>query len=204
MERYVFFGTGANFSLKVFESLREHEFLPSMIVVPDYPPVKVNRQKVIEIVQPAEQNLLVDIARQLQIPLHYSPPYRDEETCNLLCENKLDFMLVACWPFKISALVYKAVSKAAMNLHPSLLPAYRGSTPVIDQLQNREKHLGVSLHLLSEEFDAGDIVQSQEFEMPRQAGIEEIEEIAASLGAEFFIEACRQYGGPEWCPRPQL
>ncbi len=46
---------------------------------------------------------------------------------------------------------------AALNIHPSLLPAYRGVDPVFYAMLRDEKYLGVSLHLLDEQFDTGRI-----------------------------------------------
>ena len=94
-------------------------------------------------------------------------------------------------------------SKAAMNLHPSLLPKYRGANPVEEQLNGGEQNLGVSLHLLSDEFDAGDIVKQAKFELPETADRWAIERQAADLGSRLYIEACEEYGSPKWHPEKQ-
>ncbi len=46
----------------------------------------------------------------------------------------------------------------AMNIHPSLLPLYRGATPIQTALLNDEKETGVTIQTLAEKIDAGDIV----------------------------------------------
>src|SRR3970282_1232022 len=50
---------------------------------------------------------------------------------------------------------------AALNLHGSLLPAYRGRAPVNWVLVNGERRTGVTLHHMTAEADAGDIVAQQ-------------------------------------------
>ncbi len=49
-------------------------------------------------------------------------------------------------------------SKGALNLHGSLLPKYRGCAPINWAVINGEKETGVTLHLMSEKIDAGDII----------------------------------------------
>ncbi|HPP88697.1 MAG TPA: formyltransferase family protein, partial [bacterium] len=44
----------------------------------------------------------------------------------------------------------------AINVHPSLLPKYRGASPIMWALVNNEKLTGVSVHLITDEYDAGD------------------------------------------------
>ena len=57
---------------------------------------------------------------------------------------------------------------AAVNLHPSLLPAHRGVDPVFQSLLAEEKEVGVTLHRLSEELDQGKILDQQG--IPREVG----------------------------------
>lgn len=52
-----------------------------------------------------------------------------------------------------------------INLHPSLLPLYRGSTPIQTAILNRDKKTGYSLIKLSNRLDAGDIFYQKSFEI---------------------------------------
>lgn len=45
-----------------------------------------------------------------------------------------------------------------INIHPSLLPAYKGATPTNWMIKNGEKIVGLTAHLISEEIDAGSII----------------------------------------------
>ncbi|MCD5396737.1 MAG: hypothetical protein LRZ98_01080 [Candidatus Pacebacteria bacterium] len=48
-----------------------------------------------------------------------------------------------------------------INLHPSLLPKYRGPSPIMSAILNDEKKTGVSLILLDEKMDHGPIIAQQ-------------------------------------------
>lgn len=60
---------------------------------------------------------------------------------------------------------------AAINLHGSLLPKYRGRTPHVWAIINNERKTGVSAHLIKEECDAGPIIEQAEIEItPEDTG----------------------------------
>jgi methionyl-tRNA formyltransferase len=108
--------------------------------------------------------------------------------------QSIDFLLVACWPYLISPTLIASAAKAALNLHPSLLPMYRGPDPVTRQIECGERSPGVTVHLLSREFDAGDIVAQAR--LPAKAPVAErtrFECEAARLGSKLFIEAINRY-----------
>ncbi len=52
-----------------------------------------------------------------------------------------------------------------INTHPSLLPKYRGGNPYSHVIINGEKETGVTLHIMDEHFDTGDIVAQQKVEV---------------------------------------
>jgi methionyl-tRNA formyltransferase len=67
-----------------------------------------------------------------------------------------DLLLVATYHRRIPRRIYESCG-AAINLHPSLLPNYRGANPFHWVLANGEKETGISAVRLSEEMDAGDL-----------------------------------------------
>jgi methionyl-tRNA formyltransferase len=112
-------------------------------------------------------------------------------------QHDIDFVLVVCWPELITAEVINSVNCAAVNLHPSLLPAFRGFDPISDQLHAGESNFGVSLHLLSESFDCGDIVLQASVK-PATATRLEIEASCAEKGAQLFIRSMQTFYQPGW------
>jgi methionyl-tRNA formyltransferase len=80
---------------------------------------------------------------------------------------------------------------------------YRGPDPVTRQIERGERSPGVTLHLLSREFDAGDIVAQAR--LPVQVPVVErtrFEREAARLGSKLFIEAINRYDAG-WQTRAQ-
>lgn len=71
---------------------------------------------------------------------------------------KANIGLMITFSFKIPASVFTIPEKGFYNIHPGLLPAYRGPDPVFFQIKNREKYTGVTVHQLDEHFDKGPVV----------------------------------------------
>ena len=202
-DRFVFFGTGANFTMGVLVNLQKSGYLPSLVVVPEFQASQTKPGFELQVQQPGSRNPLIMFAEKHNIAVVYAPQSRLSELTDQLAGFDLEFILVACWPYKIPAQVCKAAKKAAMNIHPSLLPAYRGADPIGDQIENREQQIGVSLHLINNQFDAGDVIATAALEKPEKHERMYLENQTARLGAELFMEACGNFGGPGWHRRPQ-
>lgn len=88
-------------------------------------------------------------------------PYNDlksAELINTIRELNVDMAVVCSFNYKIPKELLSAVKDGFINLHPSLLPAYRGANPYSRVIMNNEKETGVTIHHMSEEFDKGDII----------------------------------------------
>ncbi len=97
-------------------------------------------------------------------------------------------MLVACWPYLIDSSVIDSLDGAALNLHPSLLPAFRGPDPIGEQLNSDDRRFGVSLHRLSNSFDRGDLVAQAEIQLAKKSPDREmVEQDCAKGGVQLFI-----------------
>ena len=76
-----------------------------------------------------------------------------------------DIIFVCSWSEKIKKEIYELPKLGTINIHPSLLPKYRGPNPYAQVLFNDEKYTGVTFHLLSEKIDAGPILIQQDFKI---------------------------------------
>ncbi|HEV7178483.1 MAG TPA: methionyl-tRNA formyltransferase, partial [Candidatus Baltobacteraceae bacterium] len=77
----------------------------------------------------------------------------------------------------------------ALNVHPSLLPKYRGATPIQTTLRNGESDTGVSIMLMDAGMDTGDIVLQQTVEIGAGEDYGALHDRLARLGSELLGEA---------------
>lgn len=194
--RFVVLGTGGEFTFHVLKTLIDKSFMPlAYINSGDKPASKSARFADINIEVFSPGNGLDDLLKLNSTPGYFQSSINME---NIIAQFKTDFLLVACWPQLLSEKITGLASCSAVNLHPSLLPEYRGYDPISEQLAKGNTNFGVTLHLLSNHFDQGDIVLQQGFPIQQNPSVHSINEKAAIIGAQLFIQAVETYHHPGW------
>lgn len=81
-----------------------------------------------------------------------------EQFKKIILKLNPDVILVGTWRERIKKEIINLSPLGMINVHPSLLPKYRGPNPYIQTIWHREKKSGVTFHLMSEKFDEGAIL----------------------------------------------
>ena len=197
---FALLSSGANFSCEVLQTLIDKDYRPQLLVLPEYPPADSDAETDGRLITSTPQRRLLTLDPDIEIA--YAPAPRQADFSRLLERRAIDFLLVACWPYLIEPRVLERARKAALNLHPSLLPQYRGPNPLEQQLAAGDSKFGVTLHRLDQRFDHGDIIAQSELVgtvLPQQRAI--LEQQCARRGVELFIKAVNAY--PDWNPVAQ-
>lgn len=99
-----------------------------------------------------------------------------------------DIVLVACFPMILDVAWIGLARGMCLNLHPSLLPSYRGPTPLFWQFRGGERETGITLHLVEPGIDAGHVVAQSAMPLPAGARFSEINAELAETGAELVLD----------------
>ena len=103
-----------------------------------------------------------------------------------------DLLFVYRCPFIISKKAYSTARIGAYNIHPSLLPKYRGLNPWYEIFKNNEVENGVTLHRITDVVDKGEIIYQQSYKIFPKDTIEyarnKADIIASELLAKFLDE----------------
>lgn len=197
--RLALLASGARFSCALLQALLRRNCRPALLMLPEYAPAGESDAVGIDIAAAPEPPLLRLAA---DIETGYAPPSRQREAAAMIEARGIDVLLVACWPYLIGDALIDSVAGAALNLHPSLLPKYRGPDPLQQQLAAGDERFGVTLHLLDGQFDHGDIVAQAELsEVDKSRDAKALEWRCAELGALLFVDALRAW--PNWNAVPQ-
>lgn len=78
-----------------------------------------------------------------------------------------DIIFVGTWGEKIKKHIINLPKLAIINVHPSLLPKYRGPNPYLQSIKHMEKESGVTFHLMDENFDTGAILLQKKVEIEK-------------------------------------
>jgi methionyl-tRNA formyltransferase len=98
-----------------------------------------------------------------------------------------DLVLVACFTQRLTAAVLRVPRHGCLNLHPSLLPAYRGPVPLFWQFRDGLTEIGVTVHWMDERLDTGDIAAQRPLTLPEGAGGPEADRLWAGAAAAMTL-----------------
>ena len=76
---------------------------------------------------------------------------------------------------------------AIVNVHPSLLPKYRGPSPIESAILNGDEKTGISLMKLSKEMDTGDVYSQEEIELSKTETASGLYKTCGEIGAEMLV-----------------
>ena len=151
--KFVFFGT-PKLSTIVLDELESRGLLPSLVVTaPDKPSgrgMKMNSS-------PVKQ-----WAQKRSIPTMEPESFSDEEITQLTDEAADVFVLVAYGKI-LPQSVIDISPKGILNVHPSLLPKFRGPSPVRSAILQDVKTTGVSVMLIDKKMDHGPVLVQEEY-----------------------------------------
>eukprot|EP00948_MAST-09A_sp_MAST-9A-sp1_P001079 g1079.t1 len=95
--------------------------------------------------------------------IYNAPPFHPNDFMEESSQGDYDLAIVASFGYFIPADVLAKFPEGGINVHPSLLPKYRGASPIQHALLNGDKKTGVSIiEVHPRKFDAGDILRQDE------------------------------------------
>ncbi len=144
--RVVFMGT-PDYATKILEGIEE--WVVALFTQPDKP---VGRK---QILTPPDTKRYV-MERKLDIPIYQPDSLKNEKVIETIRGLRPDFIVVAAY----GKILPKEILSIApcINLHASLLPKYRGASPIQQALLEGETQTGVTAMLMDERLDSGDIL----------------------------------------------
>lgn len=158
--KFVYIGQGGPLSTIPLKSLCDKGFRPEAVIVAD----KSNHPKrlnLLPVKPPRLEGSLADAADELGLQVIYWQRGCEGEIAAKLATISPDVVIMSCFPWKITESLLEIPVSGWWNLHPSLLPAYRGPTPIFWQAKARETDIGVSLHQVAASLDSGAIIGQQ-------------------------------------------
>ncbi len=197
--RVLYFGMFGELSLRPLAALIEAGATLCAVVVPASDPKGFETLRELEPPQPDADALpvlskfvspnIVTLAWDNHIPVFEVADIRRSPSS--LAELRPDLICVSCFPRIIPRQLLAWPKLGALNLHPSLLPAYRGPSPLFWQFRNGETRAGVTLHFMNERADAGDILLQSEVSFPDGITSAEAERICAAAGAQLMVDGIK-------------
>ncbi len=197
MERakVVFMGT-PEFAVPSLKKVVESGFeVPLVVTQPDKPAGRGKRLK------PPPVKV---VAEELGIPVIQPERIKDNGDLRLILEEVApDVIVVVAYGKILPKWMLELPSKGCINLHASLLPAYRGASPIQSVLLDGRDITGVTVMKINERLDAGDILAQKEVKILPEDNAQTLHDKLSIVGAELLAETLPGYLKGEISPIPQ-
>lgn len=175
----IFFGT-SNFAIPALKKVMlSHHELKAVVTQPD----RRSGRKLV-LTQPPVKSVL----KGTSIPI-YQPEYvSSQETVERLKIHDADLFVVVEFGQILKANILSAPKLFCINIHASLLPAYRGAAPINWSIINGEKESGITIIRMNEKMDAGDILSQEKVKIEDGDTSESLSKKLSIVGSELILK----------------
>lgn len=129
------------------------------------------------------------VAEEAGIPVFQPVKLRDPEAVKTVAKAKPDMIIVAAFGQILPKEVLELPKYGCINVHASLLPAYRGAAPIQWAILDGQKETGITIMKMDEGLDTGDILLQKSIEIAPDETGGSLHDRLAELGAEALTEA---------------
>ena len=165
--RWLYFGTGL-LSARFLEKLIERRQAPTLVVTGTSKKSGRGRQ--------LRHTPVFMVAHKMGIPIIETASLNDTIIIKKIQMEAPHFFVVFDFGQIIPKELLSIPKIAPLNVHPSLLPKYRGAAPIIRAMMNGESYTGISVIKMNDKIDAGDIVLQEKIDIPFDITRGELEE----------------------------
>lgn len=185
MTRIVFFGTSKLAAVILNQLIEDADYeIVAVVTRPDKP---VGRKA---IVTPSHVGA---VAMEAGLTV-YKPTKLDSEFVDEITKvsSDIDYLVVAAYGKIIPKDVLEIAKRGAVNVHGSLLPKYRGASPIQSAILNGDQVTGVTIMLMDEAMDHGPMLAKSEILISKTETFSSLEDKMAEAGAKLLAKTLRE------------
>lgn len=191
--KFIYFGS-FHVSADILKGMIEGGLIPALVVCsPDRP---AGRKKILT--PPAVKKLITE--KGWQIPL--LQPEKPTDILEELKKIKPDLAIVMGYPHIIPRSIIDLPRLGTIGVHPSLLPRYRGASPMQTAILNGETESGVTLYVIDEKVDHGPII-AQETTSIKDLNNSEVEKVLTDSASSLLVDVIPKFVNGDITPREQ-
>lgn len=132
------------------------------------------------------------LALQSALPLCQPARIKSDQFYEKLKQLRADIIVVVAFGRILPGRIIYLPSRGSINLHPSLLPKYRGAAPINWAIINGEKETGCTTMYMDEGMDTGDILLSERVDIKAEESAMELSKKLSLIGAELLAKTLRE------------
>lgn len=191
----VFFGSPA-FAAPTLRALAgARDFAVRLVVT--QPPRPAGRGRAIQ------RSAVHEAADALGLPVLTPERLRGNDALDVLRATAAALFVVAAYGKILRPDVLDIPSRGTLNVHASLLPAYRGASPITAAILDGVPTTGVTIMLMDVGLDTGPVLAQEAVPIPPDATTETLTETLATVGAPLLVDTARRWLAKKIAPQPQ-
>ncbi len=126
-----------------------------------------------------------------------------EDLLDIIEEKKITFILVVGFGAILKRPLLDSVAGQVLNIHPSLLPQYRGPAPVVQTILDGATETGVTLIEIDTKVDHGPVLAQERYPLHGTETPDELYKVLTEKGVRMFLDCIDEYLSGELEPMPQ-
>lgn len=138
-----------------------------------------------------------------QIPVLQPVKIKEADSVEALRAYEADIFVVAAFGQLLTEEILNMPKYGCINIHASLLPAYRGAAPIQWVILNGEEKTGVTIQQMAKGLDTGDMLLKKEVLIDKKETGESLHDKLMEVGAELIVEVLPMIEKGEVCPEKQ-
>ena len=119
--------------------------------------------------------------------------YFENNSLKLLKKYKIDLLCLAGFMKILSANFIKKFSKPILNIHPSLLPKYKGLNTHERAIKNKDNFAGASIHKVTEKLDSGKVILQKKVKILKSDNVRSLEKKVLKIEHEIYPKAIDKF-----------
>jgi methionyl-tRNA formyltransferase len=143
------------------------------------------------------------LALSFDIPVWQPGSLKRQETIDTLSEYRADLYIVAAFGQILPQAVLDLPRYGTLNIHASLLPKYRGVSPISESILQGDAETGVTIMLIDAGVDTGPILLQRAIPIAEDDTTGSLSSKLAALGADALVEALPLWVEGKITPQPQ-
>lgn len=168
------------FAASALESIIQAGYIvPAVFTQPDK---KAGRKQIVK------KSAVKELAEKNEIPVFDQENIKTISAAEEIAKMRPDLIVVFAYGKILPKNILEIPKYGSINLHASLLPKFRGASPVQEAILSGEKKTGITLMLMNEKMDAGEIINQEELAIEKNDDTPALTKKLTALGVKMLID----------------
>jgi methionyl-tRNA formyltransferase len=183
MTKIIFMGT-PNFAVPALQKIIDDKNFEIVAIYTKEPQIAGRGHKL-------QNSHIHNLALQNNFPVFTPKTLKSPETQKEFVDLKADIAVVVAYGLLLPKEILQAPKFGCINIHPSLLPKWRGAAPIQRTIMNGDLETGVDIILMDEGLDSGDILAEEKISLDNEINYQELAEKLSQIGANLLVKTLK-------------